>query len=74
MVRTEGQVERSSRSIYLVAEVDADADSGGLDRRAGYSCNPAFLSTAGVEGITLKEVFRVPLAGIPRPGDRRGRR
>jgi len=54
VVRSEGQVERSSRSIYLVAEVTADSDAATL-------LQPGLFVEAEVDGITLKSVFRVPL-------------
>ncbi len=54
VVRTEGQIERSSRSVYLVAEVTADKDAATL-------LQPGLFVEAEVNGITLKSVFRVPL-------------
>jgi len=54
VVRTEGQVERSSRSVYLVAEVTADKDAATL-------LQPGLFVEAEIDGITLKSVFRVPL-------------
>lgn len=54
VVRTEGQIERSSRSVYLVAEVAADKDAATL-------LQPGLFVEAQVEGVTLKGVFRVPL-------------
>ena len=58
IVRTEGQVERSSRSIFLVAEVDAEADSAA---NRGSLLQPGLFVEAEVAGITLKQVFQVPL-------------
>ncbi len=54
VVRTEGQIERSSRSVFLVAEVTNDKDAATL-------LQPGLFVEAQVDGITLKSVFRVPL-------------
>jgi RND family efflux transporter MFP subunit len=58
IVRTEGQVERSSRSIYLVAEVDTTTDT---ETNRGTLLQPGLFVEAEVAGITLKKVFQVPL-------------
>ena len=58
IVRTEGQIERTSRSIFLVAEVDGTADT---KANRGLLLQPGLFVEAKVDGITLKEVFQVPL-------------
>lgn len=54
VVRSEGKIDRSSRSLYLVAEVDAEKDEASL-------LQPGLFVEAKVDGVTLKNVFRVPL-------------
>ncbi len=54
IVRTEGEVERESRSIYLVAEVDAPQTPDGR------LFQPGLFVQAEVEGVTLAGVFQVP--------------
>lgn len=52
IVRTEGEVERSSRSIYLVAEAVESGESDLLQ--------PGLFVKAKVRGVELKSVFRIP--------------
>ncbi|MCB1241341.1 MAG: efflux RND transporter periplasmic adaptor subunit [Verrucomicrobiales bacterium] len=54
IVRNEGEVERASRSTYLVAEIDEESDqSGGL-------LQPGLFVQARIAGRTLSGVHRIP--------------
>ena len=55
LMRTEGEIERESRSIYVVAQV-SPAESGGL----GALMQPGLFVKAGIEGQVLKNVAKVP--------------
>lgn len=52
--RTEGEVERTSRSVVLAGEIEAD------DRSDDSILKPGLFVRAQIEGMTLKNVFRVP--------------
>ncbi len=52
LLRTEGEVERASRSVYLVAQVD---ETGSQDL-----LQPGLFVQAGIQGRQLKGVYRVP--------------
>ena len=52
VLRTEGEVERESRSIYLVAEVPGES--------AGPLLQPGLFVQAKIEGQQLKNVARIP--------------
>ncbi len=57
VVRREAEIDRESRSIYLVARVDPGNESGGL-------MQPGLFVQAEVEGRTLEEIFTVPLVAF----------
>ena len=52
ILRTEGEVERGTRSVYLVAEA--------VEKGAGDLLQPGLFVRASIVGVTLDEVFRVP--------------
>ncbi len=54
LVRSEGQVDRTTRSVYLVAKVQPGAGE------ADQYLTPGLFVRAEVEGKTLEDVFRVP--------------
>ncbi len=56
IVRSEGEVDRQSRSVYLVAQVKPDSKDSILQ--------PGLFVKAEVQGRTLENVFRVPLAAF----------
>jgi RND family efflux transporter MFP subunit len=55
LLRTEGEVERSSRSFYLVAELRETGDPV-----ADAILQPGLFLRAAIRGVTLKGVFRIP--------------
>jgi RND family efflux transporter MFP subunit len=57
VIRTEGEVDRASRSIHLVAETSAEI--------ADPLLQPGLFVQAQITGITLKNVFRIPRAAFP---------
>ena len=57
VIRTEGEVERASRSVHLVAETAADATDTLLQ--------PGLFVQAKITGTTLKNIFRIPRAAFP---------
>ncbi|MCB1226079.1 MAG: efflux RND transporter periplasmic adaptor subunit [Verrucomicrobiales bacterium] len=57
VVRSEGQVDRGSRTVQLVAEVEAEKDGMKL-------LQPGLFVSAEVRGRALKGVFRVPRAAF----------
>lgn len=56
ILRTEGEVERGTRSVYLVAEV-AEKDTHDL-------LQPGLFVRAQITGVTLDNIFRVPRAAF----------
>ena len=52
--RIEGEVERTSRSVYLIAAVEAEATESAAILK------PGLFVRAQIEGKVLKQVFRVP--------------
>jgi len=56
LVRTEGQVDRTCRSVFLVAKVSPADD----DSVASKFLAPGLFLKAGVTGETLTKVFRLP--------------
>lgn len=54
VVRTEGEVERASRSVYLVAEIEEDA------RPENAFLKPGLFLRAEIVGRTVKGVFQIP--------------
>lgn len=56
LVRTEGQVDRSTRSVFLVAKVKAPDDGSDADKFLA----PGLFLKASVTGKTLADVFRLP--------------
>ncbi len=56
ILRTEGEVERASRSVYLVAEV-AEKDAHDL-------LQPGLFVRARISGVTLENLFRIPRAAF----------
>lgn len=57
VVRTEGEVDRSSRSVHLVAETAVEI--------ADPLLQPGLFVQAQINGITLKNIFRIPRAAFP---------
>lgn len=56
ILRTEGEVERGTRSVYLVAEV--------MEKEASDLLQPGLFVRASIVGVTLPKVFRVPRAAF----------
>ncbi len=54
VVRTEGEVERASRSVYLVVELAED------DRPQNAFLKPGLFLRADVEGRVLEDVYEIP--------------
>lgn len=52
LTRQEGQVDRASRSLHVVAEIEPDAD--------GLSPDPGYFLEARIEGRVVPGAFRVP--------------
>jgi RND family efflux transporter MFP subunit len=57
VIRTEGEVERASRSVHLVAETAAGSDDTLLQ--------PGLFVQAKINGTTLKNIYRIPRAAFP---------
>jgi len=57
VIRTEGEVDRASRSIHLVAETSSEI--------ADPLLQPGLFVQAQITGITLKNIFRIPRAAFP---------
>jgi len=58
VVRSEGGVDRSSRSVYLIAEVTATPEEQDRFLQTG------LFVKAKVSGVSLENVFRIPRVGI----------
>ncbi len=67
VVRTEGQVDRASRSIYLVARMDTAAIAEKYGNVAVDVLAPGLFVKADVQGSTLRDVFRVPRKAFYQP-------
>ena len=60
LTRTEGVVERSSRSVFLVARIDPQSDQSDSRR----FLTPGMFVKADVSGVPLENVFRVPREAV----------
>ena len=58
--RTEGVVDRTSRSVFLVGRIDPDS----VNAEAGRFLTPGMFVRASVSGVPFKNMFRVPREAI----------
>ncbi|NLT69476.1 MAG: efflux RND transporter periplasmic adaptor subunit [Verrucomicrobiaceae bacterium] len=60
IVRTEGEIDRSSRSAYVVAEVDGGSDGA----QAHHRLRPGLFVQARIAGRTLPRCARIPFSAF----------
>lgn len=60
VVRTEGQTDRASRSVFLVARIDMDALGEKYPDVALDLVAPGLFVKADIDGVTLKDVYTIP--------------
>lgn len=58
VIRNESEIERTSRSIYLVAEME------GRSEEEGIRLQPGLFVQATISGETLKEVYEIPMKAL----------
>lgn len=60
LVRTEGEIERGSRSVILVGQIDPSTAGEGSSRFLA----PGMFVKASVDGVALENMFRVPREAV----------